>query len=264
MRLPTLTKGINMSSLTLSFNEVNLSPVARNDGQIWLTSTDLAKALDYKSSDSITRIFNRNKDEFSQGMTHTIETVNLTASSKTKGLRAKIRIFSLRGCHLLAMFARTDIAKQFRKWVLDILDKEVGAPVQVNPIATISAAQQHAIRRAVAKKCKSVSAHYQTIYTKLYEHFNIPRYTELLAVDFDDAICFIDSVDLNSQSDINAMADKENSYALSFHMMYCKHWFDSVRAPLEALNPEVTRLIAGHFEEGMGAAKQLNRSICNM
>lgn len=109
---------------TLTFNDVNFNPVERN-GQIWLTSTDLAKALGYKSSDSITRIFNRNKDEFSQSMTHTIETVNLTASSKTKGLRAKIRIFSLRGCHLLAMFARTDIAKSFRVWVLDILDREV-------------------------------------------------------------------------------------------------------------------------------------------
>lgn len=37
----------------------------------------------------------------------------------------KIRIFSLRGAHLIAMFARTQIAKEFRKWVLDILDKEV-------------------------------------------------------------------------------------------------------------------------------------------
>ncbi|OYN74379.1 alpha/beta hydrolase, partial [Acinetobacter baumannii] len=27
------------------------------------------------------------------------------------------------------MFARTAVAKQFRKWVLDVLDKEVGTPV---------------------------------------------------------------------------------------------------------------------------------------
>ena len=39
-----------------------------------------------------------------------------------------VRIFSLRGCHLLAMFAKTEVAKQFRKWVLDLLDKEVGQP----------------------------------------------------------------------------------------------------------------------------------------
>lgn len=32
------------------------------------------------------------------------------------------RIFSLRGCHLLAMFARTPVAKEFRRWVLDVLE----------------------------------------------------------------------------------------------------------------------------------------------
>ncbi|MGC6299300.1 hypothetical protein ACMXZB_12455, partial [Pasteurella multocida] len=40
-------------------------------------------------------------------------------------------IFSLRGCHLIAMFARTPIAKEFRKWVLDILDRETNQPQQL-------------------------------------------------------------------------------------------------------------------------------------
>ncbi len=35
------------------------------------------------------------------------------------------RVFSLRGAHLIAMFARTPKAKEFRRWVLDILDREV-------------------------------------------------------------------------------------------------------------------------------------------
>ena len=42
-----------------------------------------------------------------------------------KGQTREVRIFSLRGAHLIAMFARTAIAKQFRKWVLDVLDREV-------------------------------------------------------------------------------------------------------------------------------------------
>lgn len=33
-----------------------------------------------------------------------------------------MRIFSLRGAHLVAMFARTPKAKAFRRWVLDVLD----------------------------------------------------------------------------------------------------------------------------------------------
>ena len=101
----------------LTFQETTLTPVLQ-DNQTWLTSTDLANALGYKDISSVTRIFNRNEDEFTACMT---ETVKLTVSNN---LQKSIRIFSLRGCHLIAMFARTKIAKEFRKWVLDILDVE--------------------------------------------------------------------------------------------------------------------------------------------
>lgn len=115
-----------MASLALSFNDVNFSPV-QQDGQIWLTANELAKALDYKSAKSVTNLFNANKDEFSPSMSLVIESVTNGINNSKRKLN--IRVFSLRGCHLIAMFARTAVAKQFRKWVLDILDKEVGAPV---------------------------------------------------------------------------------------------------------------------------------------
>lgn len=181
---------------TLTFNDVNFNPVERN-GQIWLTSSEIAKALGYKSTKSVSNLYSSNSDEFTTLMTTVIESMTVR---KTGNVMMSTRIFSLRGCHLLAMFARTDIAKKFRQWVLDILDKEVGNAVQVKTAKTISVAQQHSIRQLIAKKCKSASAHYQTVYTKLYERFGIPRYTELLLVDFDDAVQFIASVDLKEQS----------------------------------------------------------------
>lgn len=105
----------------LTFNGNALATVNK-DNQLWLTSADVAKALGYKSTRSLTNLYNANSDEFSPTMTEVVESVT---SPKTKGLKTKTRIFSLRGCHLLAMFARTDIAKAFRVWVLDILDREV-------------------------------------------------------------------------------------------------------------------------------------------
>lgn len=112
-----------MSSLALSFHDVNFHPVALNDGQIWLSSTELAQALGYKSVKSVSNLYNSNKDEFTESMTQVTESVT------SGNYKKKSRIFSLRGCHLIAMFARTAVAKQFRKWVLDVLDKEVGAPI---------------------------------------------------------------------------------------------------------------------------------------
>lgn len=110
-----------MSSLALSFNEVKFNPVPWQDGQIWLSSGELAQALGYKQENAVSKIFNRNSDEFTKNMTQIIDNPRIP--------NLGMRIFSLRGCHLIAMFARTAVAKQFRKWVLDILDKEVGAPV---------------------------------------------------------------------------------------------------------------------------------------
>nr|WP_315970940.1 BRO family protein [Serratia ureilytica] len=115
----------NMKSIAnseLNFHGINLSPVAQmND--IWLTSADLAKALGYASSKSVSTIYSRNSDEFTGSMSMVIK---MMTNGINNNLREKsVRVFSLRGCHLIAMFATTDKAKEFRRWVLDILDREV-------------------------------------------------------------------------------------------------------------------------------------------
>lgn len=121
---------------TLSFNGNDLNPVER-EGQIWMTASDLAKALSYKNSKSVSNLFNANSSEFTSGMTRVIDSVtNGINGSKRK---MAVRIFSLRGCHLIAMFARTKIAKDFRKWVLDILDREVSTPAIEQPPAITDA-----------------------------------------------------------------------------------------------------------------------------
>ncbi|OXX71319.1 hypothetical protein B9J87_10750 [Vibrio sp. V19_P1S1T109] len=103
------------SALTFQNNHFD---VIEQSNQIWLTASQIGTALGYAREDSVSRIYDRNRDEFSNSMT---ETVKLTVSGN---YQKTVRIFSLRGAHLIAMFARTSIAKQFRKWVLDVLDSE--------------------------------------------------------------------------------------------------------------------------------------------
>lgn len=112
-----------------NFHGVMLNPVENVTG-FWLTSADIAKALGYKSTKSISNLFAQYEDEFSQGMTMVIESVTNGINGSTR--RMKVRVFSLRGAHLIAMFARTPVAKEFRRWVLDILDREVAHSPIVN------------------------------------------------------------------------------------------------------------------------------------
>lgn len=148
----TVCKETNMNSLAksdLNFHGMNLIPVDSVPG-IWLTSTDVAKALGYKSTKSITNLFNQNADEFSDGMTQVIESVT------SGNYRKKVRVFSLRGAHLIAMFARTDVAKEFRRWVLDILDREVAINMPV--------INEPSIRETHAYNVNALAKHYEVMY----------------------------------------------------------------------------------------------------
>ncbi len=124
----------------LNFQGKALVPVSSITGT-WLTSSDLAKALQYSNSRAVTMLYNKYADEFTSGMTQVlevstssddVEVLDSSTSKKMRNLKKKVRVFSLRGAHLIAMFARTDVSKEFRRWVLDILDREV-AQGNVNP-----------------------------------------------------------------------------------------------------------------------------------
>lgn len=102
----------------LTFHTTQFDIVDRN-GQPWLRSPQIAGALGYADASSINRIYARNADEFTDQMTGSVKLTD------PNGILQETRIFSLRGAHLLAMFARTSVAKEFRRWVLDVLEGKV-------------------------------------------------------------------------------------------------------------------------------------------
>jgi O6-methylguanine-DNA--protein-cysteine methyltransferase len=150
---------------SLSFNAIQFHPVQQNDDQIWITSSELAYALGYKHADSVTRIYNRNSDEFTPDMTQVIDnpqTVNLT-----------VRIFSLRGAHLITFFARTPVAKQFRKWALDILEKEV------QPKAKTIIDDRIPLAEAVGLLVSKSSLNTVEVYKMLHQRFDVEHVEDI-------------------------------------------------------------------------------------
>lgn len=102
----------------LTFNDITLSPISHQNSP-WIRAVELAKALGFKREDQAAKIYRAHADEFTPDMAQLVEiTDNADSAFPVKSL-----IFSLRGCHLVAMFARTPVAKAFRRWVLDVLDK---------------------------------------------------------------------------------------------------------------------------------------------
>jgi hypothetical protein len=100
----------------LQFQNTRFDIVDRN-GQPWLRLLQIGSALRYSKADLVGRIYQKHADEFTDSMTAVIK-------MPTAGGVQDTRIFSLRGAHLLAMLSRTEVAKDFRRWVLDILERE--------------------------------------------------------------------------------------------------------------------------------------------
>ena len=93
----------------VQFNDHNIQIIERTN-QLWLSSGDIALALGYEKTKSITN----HKEEF-DGMSEVIDSVTSNSMSRRQ------RIFNREGAWLIGMFARTPKAAEFRKWVLKVL-----------------------------------------------------------------------------------------------------------------------------------------------
>lgn len=204
-------------SQSLCFNDFIFSPITR-DNQPWFKSSEIARALGYKREDKVTQIYQRNADEFTEGMTQLVE---ISAEPQNEVLgnfgTGRARIFSLRGCHLLAMFARTPVAKAFRKWVLDVIEQygdrvPVAEPVTLND-ELISAAERAELKLIVDAKLSTYPAAVQgkaraEIWAKFNRHFRIAEYKQLPTRLMPEAREFLLSVRVRA---INAIPTAESA-----------------------------------------------------
>ncbi|MGL6520711.1 P22AR C-terminal domain-containing protein [Aeromonas dhakensis] len=124
---------------SIRFHDTQFTVIPHH-GQPWLTAAQIAQALGYAREDAVSRIYTRNADEFTSNMT---TTVKLTVVRQTGSVEMENRIFSLRGAHLIAMFSRTALAKEFRRWVLDVLDRETAAHPQ--PLNVLTDDELHSL-----------------------------------------------------------------------------------------------------------------------
>lgn len=237
-----------MSSLALSFNDVNFTPV-QQDNQAWITSRELGQALGYSREDAVNKIFERNSDEFTGSMTRNVK---LTLQGQAR----EVRVFSLRGCHLIAMLSRTAIAKQFRKWVLDVLDREV-VTKQLESRQSISPEQQALLHEIVARRSNGERKIFAEMWARHNRHFKIPRYAELLAIHFSEAVHYLETMELkakvSTKQDNLIQIDKNyhnNVQGLAWHMLWIREWWKQFGEPLRALSPNMAAAVHDHFTDG--------------
>ena len=229
---------------SLCFNDFTFSPVTR-DNQPWFKSSELARALGYSSEKAVANIYRRNEDEFSNDM-------SVVINSSTTGIPVMTRIFSLRGCHLLAMFARTPVAKAFRRWVLDVIEQygdrvPVAHPVTLND-APISPEQRAELKLIVDSKAgmvpKAVQRRaYKEIWTRFNRHFHIAEYKQLPCSRMDEARDFLLSMQVNAGK-IEALPQAALPSPCAAHPVIDEKPFLEFIEEIQAAHEEVKRLLS--------------------
>ncbi|AZN69696.1 hypothetical protein DX910_10945 [Acinetobacter haemolyticus] len=223
-----------MNSLT--FNTVILHPIQQNDEQVWITSTELARTLGYKHENAVSKIFNRKTDEFTNKMTQVIENPQLP--------NLGMRIFSLRGCHLIAMFARTPVAKEFRKWVLDILDREVQPKTKNHKTERV--VLNDAVNMLVAK---SQHLNFSEAYKLVHQRFNVKGIDEISLDQIPIAVEYVHHLIALFSHREHRTADM-NTIALAHCMIWCRQWWKEYGDAIRKINPNIASSVHDYFIDG--------------
>lgn len=181
-----MSKSITTSVVPFTFEKFSLRAVNR-DGECWFVAADVCSVLDIKNpSDAIKVLENDERARFNLGRS----TIN--------GGGGQVNIINESGLYALILRSRKPEAKRFRKWVTsEVLPsiRKTGAYTQ-----TINPAQQQAIQAAVANKCGKDSAAYQTVYRALKARFQVAKYDQIPASQFDEAINYIETLSTKTEA----------------------------------------------------------------
>lgn len=205
-----------------------------HDQKPWISSRQLGQMLGYAREDAVNKVFERKADEFSSGMTCNVK---MTLQGQTREIRA----FSLRGCHLVAMFAKTPVAKEFRKWVLDVLDKET-LQQQIDTRVKINAEQQAILKEIVDRRCEGNVKKRTELWSRHNQHFRIPRYSELLAIHFQDAVDYLETMQIKAKGDVH-IDENQSIEMLCSHARLFQAWWNTHSPTLAKLNPQLVYML---------------------
>lgn len=233
-------------SQSLCFQSVEFDVIPQNS-QPWVRGYQIGTALGYgENADvSIRKLYTRHADEFTPAMTAVV-------TLPTEGGPQETRIFSLRGCHLLAMFARTPVAKAFRRWVLDVIEQygdrvPVAHPVTLND-APISPEQRAELKLIVDSKAgmvpKAVQRRaYKEIWTRFNRHFHIAEYKQLPCSRMDEARDFLLSMQVNAGK-IEALPQATLPSLCAAHPVIDEKPFLEFIEEIQTAHEEVKRLLS--------------------
>ena len=225
------------TNFSLSFHNVDFD-ITDIHGQPWLRLPQIGVALGYANPYKVQQVFDRNADEFTDSMTQVIEL-------PTAGGKQQVRVFSLRGCHLLGMLARTKVAKEFRRWVLDVLEETLlNGKVSDGLPAKTTADDRTPLRQAVAALVGRKGIDYSTAYGMIHQRFNVGAIEDIPAEKLPEAVAYVHALTLSDdRQPLLDGLDIERLAVTVYYGAWALEMLDEVAVPLKQLgHPKATTM----------------------
>ena len=140
-------------------------------------------------------------------------------------------------------------AIDFQNWVFDEVLPTIRKTGSYS--LTINTEQQQAIKQAVRERSYRTGEHHQAIYTKFYAQFKVPRYQDLPASKFDEAIQWLGGVHTRS-----GLSD-EDWYDLAWLYKVA----DRMRSQIELVEPALRALDSSFVSAFHSMAIEYKRNL---
>lgn len=134
---------------------------------------------------------------------HVDEEDRLKATVETEGGKQEVVCVNESGLYALIFGSKLESAKRFKRWVTsEVLPaiRKTGkyrcATTPQIPSEYLTVEHQYRIQSEVAKRVHKDDVRYQTVYQALKAHFRVPKYTYILEKDFEAAVKFIQTCQL--------------------------------------------------------------------
>ncbi|WP_443979720.1 BRO family protein [Sutterella wadsworthensis] len=171
-----------MQAMSFSFENMPVRTLGNPETPLFV-AIDVVKALGFK--DTINPI-----------KRHVDPEDLIKVEIETAGGRQTVNAVNESGLYALIFGSKLESAKRFKRWVTsEVLPaiRRTGRYEAPKP-EYITVEHRWAIQKAVGRKARGQSVHYQTVYRALKDHFKVEKYTHILEADFDAAIDFIESL----------------------------------------------------------------------
>ena len=128
---------------------------------------------------------------------------------------------------------------------------------QINDRQSISPEQQALLHEIVARRSQGERKIFAEMWARHNRHFKIPRYAELLAIHFSEAVHYLETMELkakvSTKQDNSIQIDKNyhnNVQGLAWHMLWVREWWREFGEAIRTISPHMAGAVHDHFQDG--------------